>query len=284
MTKLILGLCWWVMSVPALAFIPPVGSIVKDVFGDRRAGIGMEAHLKHRLLLRANEWVDIDEKIIRDSSGTYFVWRLPAYQPQPIAGTYEKQAYWLSKEKSFPTRSTVFWKYFVATDDEIRDALLTERFIRRDHFYQYKPGFNPSGDPQTWGTKENYLRHDDIFLTRLPAVAIAIRGYQEGNTARSVFFDQGLKGMLRLEWKDNDVVAGWNFEAFSKSPWDKALLPKRAQLEINKTSIIMTDVVAVRALKDRALFEAKSTWKGAAKNVPSNQNVDAALKLLVSYR
>jgi len=274
------------VAIQSYGFFPPLGQIVKEVFGERRGPIGVEAHFKHRVMVQSNEVVEIDERVIRDSSGIYFLWRIPALQAQPIAAIHEKQAYWISKERSFPTRSTVLWKYFTAeSDDSIRDALLVERFIRRDHFYQYKPGFTPQGDPSTWNVKENYFRHDDIFLFRLPqGVSIAVNGYQEGNTARSVFFDQNLKGMTRLEWKDGDTVAAWNFEGFMKSVWEKAFIPKRANLEINRTVLVTSETVSLRALKDRTLFEAKSNWKAASKNITISSNAEAALKLLVSYR
>lgn len=274
------------LSSSADAFIPPVPSILKEVFGERGGPSGVEAHFKYKVTLRPGEVVEVDEKIIRESGNVYFLWKIPAYQAAPVAARYEKQAYWVSKERNFATRSTVFWKYFIAgSDDEIRDALLAERFIRRDQFYQYKPGFNPSGDPQTWNLKENVLRHDDIYLSRLPSsVSIAIRGYQEGNTSRVVYFDQNLKAMTRLEWQDNENVAAWNFEGTLKSAWDKVLVPKRSSLEVNRAVLIQGETVLVRALKDRALFESKAAWNNAAKAVSVPPNVEAVLKLLVSYR
>lgn len=267
----------------AFAFIPPLTSIVKEVFGERRAQIGVEAHLKHRVVV-GGQTVEIEERIVRDSSGAYFLWKIPGNGP--IAAMHEKQGYALSKERVLPSRSTVFWKYLVeSSEDSVRDALLAERFVRRDQFYQYKPGFNPSGDPSTWNVKENYVRHDDIYRERLPGgLSIVVKGYQEGSTSRTVFFDDKLRGMTRLEWKDGDVVASWSFSGFTKSIWDKGLLPKHASLDVNGTNAITTEIVSVRTLKDRTLFDAKSAWKAAAKAINVNSNVEPALKILVSYR
>lgn len=273
----------------AFGFIPPLTSMVKEAFGERRAQIGVEAHLKHRVVVAANQTIEIEERIVRDSSGTYFLWRIPGNAP--IAALHEKQGYALSKERVFPARSTVFWRYLVDSSEEsVRDALLAERFVRRDQFYQYKPGFNPTGDPSTWNIKENYVRHDDIYRERIAGVpAIVVKGYQEGNTSRAVYFEDKLRedkfrGMARLEWKDGDIVATWTFSGFSKSIWDKGLLPKHASLDVNGANAISTDIVSVRTLKDRALFDAKSAWKAAAKTINLNSNVEPALKILVSYR
>lgn len=284
--KILLTLSFFLLASPAKAFIPPVPSILKEVFGERRGASGVEAHIKHKVTVRPGEVVEVDEKIIRDSTGVYFLWKMPSVQATPIAARYEKQAYWVSKERNLPTRSTVYWKYFVAgSDDEIRDALLSERFIRRDQFHQYKPGFNPSGDPQTWNLKENVVRHEDIYLSRVASsVSIAIRGYQEGNTARVVYFDQNLKSMTRLEWQDNENLASWSFEGATKSAWEKVSLPKRSSLEINRSVVVQSETVAVRSLKDRALFESKNAWNSAAKSVNVPPNAEAVLKLLVSYR
>ena len=289
MKKPLLSLLILLLAPSAFGFIPPLPSLMKEVLGDRKAQVGVEATLKHRVIVAPNQIVDIEERIVRDSSGVYFLWRIPGNAP--IAAMHEKQGYALSKERVYPSRSTIFWKYLVdSSEDAVRDSLLTERFVRRDQFYQYKQGFNPTGDPSTWNLKENYVRHDDIYREKLPSgVAIAVKGYEEGNTARIVYFEDRLRdnrsrGLSRLEWRDADVVAAWSFSGFGKSIWENSYLPKHAQLDVNNSNVITTEIVSVRALKDRALFDAKSAWKAAAKSINVNSNVEPALKILVSYR
>lgn len=273
---------WFAVQSTAFGFLPPLTSIVHDVFDFRKGGPAIEIVFRHHIDLKVGDPVDLEERLVSERGQTLGIWKVVGQGPILVA-RWDGQGYTSGKDK-IPSRSAIFIKYFTQDNpDNFRDALISEQFTRRDQWYQFKPGFTPEGDPQTWAIKDNYLRHDDIYLSRLPqGISIAVQGTDEAGNQKIVYFDRSLHGLSRLEWRQNGVVTAWNFETFSRRQGD-GFYPAHATFESGGAVLVSTDVQSVRHLKDKQLADFNNTFKSAHPGSPSS-TVSAALKALLSYR
>jgi len=271
-------------SLPAFAFIPPVPQIIKEIFDLRKPSIANEAIFRHRIAAGNGESIELEERMVAEGNRLYFLWRVQG-QPQPVAAYWENQSYVVAQGKAFPARSAAWVKYLLTNSgDGFRDTLVAEQFIRRDQLSQFKPGFTPTGDPHTWELRTNYLIHDDIFLSRLPAgIAIAVNGLQNETSRKSVYFDKSLRGVYRLEWVENAQTYAWNFERLAKNAYF-GYYPSRLSFEAQGVEAVSSELVSFHPLKDKPLFEFKSLWKQAQRAPVANPVADAALRVLLSYR
>lgn len=282
----ILKLWFWASAVFLLspiaeAFLPPVVDILREVTSGRKPG-PVELVLRHRISVKGAGVVEVDERILRDRNQFYFIWA-GASLGQSLSASWAQDKYQMGNT-SFPSRSIAMVAALSARGPEdLRDSLISEQFIQREHLYQFKPGYNPSGDPVTWETRENYLRHPEIFLKKLSSgVAIAIGSANEGNETKAVCFDKGLKGLRRFEWQVNQQTFAWNFEGFA--PFAAGgLYPRRLSFESNGVEVIQSELTAVRAATARTLSDFKTAWRQAQKGevTPAAEGI---LKLLLSYR
>jgi len=167
---------------------------------------------------------------------------------------------------------------------------MAEGFIRQDQLRQFKPGFNPEGDPQNWGVKDNYLRHPDIFLERLhpsPAglgpIAIAVVGVDESAMRKTIDFDQKLRGVRRLEWREGTERNAWELDNFS-SVTGLGLLPHHLTFQKGDTEVISADLQHAIALKGKGLGEFQSAFKEASHESNLSSETETTLNLLLSYR
>lgn len=261
----------------AMAFIPPLPSILKDMLDARKMKQPVEFTLRHKVYSQST--IEIEERMIRDRGRTMVIWKSSG---QAMAAVSDSQGYSLSREKNIASKSQLVVRYLFADNpDNFRDVLLNEKFIRRDQLLQFKPNFDPKGDPATWALKDNYLRHDDIFLTRLDSLfAIQVVGLNEGDTLRSVYFDQRLRGLLRVDWKDAGQLSQWNLFPgggdFS--------VPKRMEFLVNNSSVATTEL-SHRTLKEKQLNDFRAEWKTLAAKTPAiSPELEGALRALLSYR
>ena len=276
---------WLVQS--AFALKPPLAFVLKDVFDNRKPGAAVEVVLKHTIELKG-EKIEIEERIVRERGQTRITWKIPGGSVVPA--TYERAGYVIARDHVFPSRTGLFIKYLTYDNsDDFRDQLIAEQFIRRDQLFQYKPGFIPTGDPQTWNMPENYMKHSDIFLSRLSrGIAVAVVGMQDAANRRSVFFDlpkkgsEHVDGVYRLEWKEDNQVVAWNFDTFVKS--GDGFYPRHGSFEVGGVELINTQVLAWRALRDKALSDSRNQWKALPRGSSLPASVEAGLKLLLSYR
>lgn len=268
-------------SISAWGFIPSVPDMLKEVTTGRKGG-AVEIVLKHRIAVRGSGTIEIEERIFDEKNKTLFIWSGSPF-PQPTAGSLEGMNYKIH-DQTLPTKSLVLVRYLTANGpDELRDSLISERMIRRDHLNQFKPGFNPEGDPQTWQIKDNYLVHPEVYLKRLESgIAYAVSGTEEGPELRQVLFDRALKGIRRFEWREGETIQSWNCEGFSPVPAG-GNYPRRIFFENNGSEVIQSDLLTVRALNARSLTEFKNSWR-AADRAALTQNGEGILKLLMSYR
>jgi len=263
------------------AFLPPVNEMLRGVTEGRK-NVPVELVVKHRIAVRGSGTIELEERIFDENRKTLFIWSGGAFGTG-VGGTLENTTY-RTQGQEFPTKSVALIRYLTASGaEELRDGLIAERMIRRDQLAQFKPGFSPEGDPQTWNVKENYLIHPDIFLRRLEnGIAIAVVGSEEGDERRTVLFDKGLKGIRKLEWKEAEGIQSWNCEGFT--PFGAAgNYPRRLFFENNGSEVIQSDILAVRVLNAKSAGDFKNSYRQAEKASLSN-NGEGILKLLLSYR
>lgn len=268
----------------ASAFIPPLTAMIRDVFEARKPAVASEARLKHRVEISPGQFVELEERIFKEKSETLFLWRQVG-QNAILAGRLEGQNYFLAKDKALPTASILIVNYLLLTSaDTFRDLLLNEQFIRRDQLYQFRPGFMPQGDPQTWNLKENYFRHDDMYLTRFSGgVAVVVQGLNDSGNVRSVSFDRAEKGLVALQWKQGDQTVEWDLDQFSGKPTE-GYYPRRLTFGRNGTTVVQSELFGVRKINDKQIYEFRQTWKQASKTYTESPALENALKILLSYR
>jgi len=270
----------------ACGFIPSIPSILESLFEGRRAGQTSEFVLRHQITLEGGDAVDIEERIIMLKDVAHFLFSGRQLSGQ-LHGTIERGSYALGNRQVIPSRSGIFRSYLFGTQPErLQDRLIREEFIYRDQLQQFKPGFVLQGDPKLWDLKGNYLRHQDIYLQRLPAgVAISVRGLNKGDMKRSLYFDKAFRGILRTEWVEGQNVIAWNYDGFVKDMSFGSFRPVRMSFEHNERKAILTDWVSWRMLKDKQVVDLKNTLRTARSSGTSiSGDAEEALKLLLGFR
>lgn len=284
MKNLLFGIGFVVFTVwthSSSAFIPPVLDILREVTAGRKSG-PVEVLLKHRISVKGSSVVEVDERVIRERDKLYFVWS-GASLGQTLSAVWERYEYRMGN-RTIPSRSKAMMNALTATGPEdLREVLIAEQFIRRENLYQFKPGYSPTGEPQSWETRENYLAHPNIFLQKLSSgIAIVMVGQEEGSNRKAVYFDRSLKGIRKLEWQENQETFAWNFDGFAAFAAG-GVHPRRLFLEANGAEVIQSDTLAVRLASARSVADFKSAWRQAQKNEISSQ-AEGILKLMLSYR
>lgn len=272
----------WI-SLSLHAFIPPVTSLVRQIYETRKVtGRGFEITLRHQISGGENS-VGIEERMIRDGGKFFFVWKMEG-NGESVTGRLARSGYTVGESRSLSSASQVFVKYLLSSyPEELQNQLLAEQFIRQDQLFMFKPNYQPTGDPNQWDTAGNYLRHPDVFFSRLPSagVAIAVVGSRDGGRSRAVFFDEKLRGLARLEWQDGGRTSAWSFHDFFVSGKD-GIFPKRMQFEGPGVGI-SSEVVAIRSLSDKQLTDIRNQMRRSGNPRLSSQ-MEASLGLLLSYR
>lgn len=269
------------IATVARGFLPPVPSILKEIFESRKPFPAVEVVLRHRIVDRAGGATEIDERLVREGSRTYCLWRVAGQSYGAIA---ERQSYVLSHEKSIPTKSVLYRAYLLSHSAEsFQNLLIAEGFLRPDQLYQFKPGFNPEGDPRTWEIKENYLRHDDIFLRRLPqGVGIAVVGSDNGAVKKTIIFDPSLRGIFRWEWNEGGQIVAWKVLEFTKTK--SGDFPRKMTLEVSGVDVVTTEVSEFRALKPKQLVEFKNALKSALRNSVLPSPLESVFQMILGHR
>jgi len=273
-------------SLAAWAYIPPLPSLLKSTLEGRKAA-QFELVLHHRVTGAGN--VVIDEKILADRGRAYFIWQI-AGLTHSVGASFDGKNYVMGGGRNLVSRSAVFDRYLTASgSDPLAEALLNEGFIRADQLKQFKPDYKPEGNPDTWETKDNYLRHPDIYLERLKPengilpYGIAITGTSDANMKKTVVFDEKLRGLRRLEWKEGQDEGTWAFDSLASTP-GLGYLPHHLALRVGQSDVVTTDLVRAFVVKGRQVSEFKNELGAAERDSSLTPEADAALKLLLSYR
>lgn len=270
-------------------YIYPLNYIISDVFRNRKSTSFQLWQFKHRLKI-GSETFEIEEQLLKEGNQVFCFWKIPAHNTL-VGASYSQGAYQFPKEKWY-SKSAIPLKNFTATSiEEMKEALLNERFIRRDQMLQYVAGFSPEGDPQTWNIKQNYLAHSDISLVHFDdIVGVAVTGLKEGSSKKTVVFDRSLRGLLKLEWKEEAAPKNvyWLYSNFArlmqgKGNYTTSYFPKKSVLYFDNVEIASSEVVSLNTQDSAAVKEFKTQYSNAIKNTFSG-SVQLALKYLLSYR
>jgi hypothetical protein len=279
-----------VLTTSVNAFIPPVSEMLNDIFSGRKNLEAVELVFRHQVQVKEGEFVEVNETFTGTRNQGQISWE--------IAGQTPTQAEWNGKDyvlrggKTIPSRTSVFIDYFMLdSGGDYQDRLLRERFIRRDQLLQFKPGYKPEGDPKTWDTKGNTLRHEDIGFKKVGRdSAIEILGLSEGDQRRAVYLATEKKGNARvgkgvakLEWGVGPEKAAWDFSAFSGFS-GLGRLPRVFSLEINGTERVRSTLVSARPVKRDAIFTARTAAKQGSAGAPASGLLEEAIRLIVRYR
>lgn len=269
-------------SSTCFAFIPPVTTLVNDLFDGRKSN-QFEISLEHTLIEEDNSNWPAEERIVYSHGKILDYWKLP--NGVNAAAVWKNQIYEFSKDNKITSQTAVVLKYLLGrSGDEFLSLLVRENFVRSDQLNQYKQGFDPSGDPQTWDVKENYLRHSDIFLGRVGnTITFAVVGAADGQNQKSIHFDKSAKGIDRIEWKTGAQVVAWNFSNFN---FYKAggNYPTQMAFEVNGVPKITSRLLNWRGLNAKTFREFQSLWSSAAKVSQLDTSVQTHLAFLLGYR
>lgn len=272
------------LAIKAHGFIPPVTSILRDIFESRKSTGILELVLVHQVANSNGGWSEIEERILADPRGLKFLWK-SANSSVSIAGSLEKRNYWIGTEKKIAIRSFLFLKsYLVTSAVEFRDALISEKFLRWEQLKQFKEGFEPQGDPQSWDIKSNYIAHDSISLVLLPTgPTIAVVGYQDANSKRTVYFNKNGNGIKRFEWSDPGENLSWNFDPSTVS-LKEGIFSKSATLNKDGRDIIQSELLGVRSLNKRQITDWLQSWQRGSKSLVNAPVLEESLRTLLSSR
>lgn len=268
-------------GVSAFSFVPPLSFVFKANF-DGRKSVPVETVFRHQIQLKSGESMVIEEKLSEIGGRIYFVFRSPSYGD--AGGTWTKGSYSFAGDKKISTRSRSFLSFYTASQGEqFRDVLVEEKFMKRDQFSQYKPSFTPQGDPAAWDLKENYIIQPQVYFSRTPqGPAIMAVGIQEDKMRRAVFFDKGTLLLSRLEWRDGNQEAAWNFRGNRRFSGE-GNFPDELNFTLDNRTIIQSQLISRQILKGKA----KNQWLdkfSVASRSGLNPNLEEGLRILLGYR
>lgn len=267
------------------AYIYPLGSVIFDILRSRKASQTALWTLKHKFL-KGSDTVEVEEKILKENGKYFSLWRVLG-SGQATGASYENGSYQFPNQQ-MRSHSGAFLKYIFANSlDEFREALISERFVRKEQLQVYEKDFAPQGDPQTWSLKANYIIHPDISLVHFgDVIGIASLGYKDQNASRTVVFDRGLRGILKLEWKDSAQpvkTVAWNFQNFAKFP-QTSYFPKKAFLNFDGSDFSQTDFISVSYGDANAIKDFKTEYGKAIRSPAISGSLLSSIGVLLSYR
>ena len=118
----------------------------------------------------------------------------------------------------------------------------------------------------------------DIYLVRLPTdIAIVVVGSNSEESSRLLFFDDELKGIRRVEWKEGGKTYAWNFQQFTEFK-NLGHYPKLMSFEAEGTTQVETSLVSILTP------DARKQPKPARSNASIPDNDEELLDVLLSYR
>ncbi len=272
----------FLFSTLSSAFVPPVGSVIKEIFDVRKPGVVIELTYKHQVEVAQGTTVTVDESFLYSQGKGYFLWKTPNHVP--VYGVQERKAYLVGSDRKMNARSFLYTKYLgTASAEDFKEQLISEQFIRRDQLLQYKPGYTFEGDPDSWQVQENYVKHPDVRFKRLDSmVTIAVQGMDDPQNNRTVFFDAKFQGVRKFEWKEGGNTSSWSFSDFNK--YQDGLFPKSMRFEQNGSELVSSELIQVRGLKDKAFQNTLKAWQKSGLKNTSSGSLEDALKVLLSYR
>lgn len=280
-STLVLALVCFVCSVSP-GFIPPLTALISESF-EGRSPASTEFVWKHQIVTDDEKVTEVEERWINDRGRALLVWK-DLSNNQSLMASWEKGSY-VFKDKKVPSACATFVNYFLSTSgEEFKETAVSENYIRRDQLLQYQPGFDPTGDPLTWKIRENYMAHDDIFLSRWPhGIFFTFEGTSEGNTKRSLLFQREQAMLTGIRNEQNGLIQGWNFSTGTKFP-GAGYFPRVMTFDYQGKERVRSDLMQVRTVRDRALADVKSNWRNPSERQPLNDSWESLLKVLLAFR
>lgn len=261
-------------SCSSFAFLPPLGVLVKDVFESRNK-TGRTLYTFTHKLRGTQDSYELEEQVMEEKGKFFILFKVNGIL---ISGSLDSQNYQFGKDKNVPARSSLFLNYYATTnDDSFLSLVFQEEFARRDQSYQLKP----TAPVTAWNLKDQYLRHDDIFLVRLPlGVSIAVQAALEGESRKTIYFDRLKKQISRLEWKEGLNKYYWDFGPATRFSYGN--LPRQARFFKNDEEWFVTEFQGIKNLNEKAFADWKNLWKNNFNKF--NPDAFAYLKQFVTYR
>ncbi|MCB0417235.1 MAG: hypothetical protein KDD39_06270 [Bdellovibrionales bacterium] len=278
---LVVALAW---ASFADAYIYSVKGLVEAAFAGRELDNPLEIVLRHQIGQRSSGQL-LREHLYTDGQNVLASWSIEGSNAS-AKGFVTADAYNLMGQKTYKRESRLFVSYLTSLDPQkfIENAV-EERFVRRDQWMECKPGYDLKTSPKTWKPNNYYIRQDDIFLKRMVGEepAIQVTGTDEGLDKRLLFFDKDLRGLRRIEWREEGRVTAWNFDHFKKFPVG-AYFPRRITLSRGDVDVISSEVVAVKSLKGADWDKIKKGYTPATQNISIPSAVEEAFDILLRYR
>jgi hypothetical protein len=264
-------------------FVPPVSEQLSDIFSGRKPGDAVELTFRHMVQIKEGEVAEVIEQFVGNRQGGVIRYQV-AGQP-PVYADWNGKEYSFRSGKSVPSRTNAFIDIFLAETSGIYlDRLLREHFVRREQLLQFKPGYQPQGDPKTWGTKENYLLHEDIYLVKVGReFGWAISGMNEPEQRRTVVLAKVGRGVQRLEWLVGTENAAWDCSGFS-SQGTVGRLPRLCAMTINGVERVRSTLSSAKSVKKDALATARLASRQPTAAAPPSPLLEEAVRLIVRYR
>lgn len=264
------------------AFVPPVAALIRDSLESRKSQPFSELVFRHRIEARPGEFVEVEEQWIGNFQSAALLFKVPGGNILGAA-QYDRRNYVFSTGAKVTSVSSLLPKYLLTSSSEdLLGSLLAEKFVKRDHLNQFKPGFEPKGDPQTWEVKEFYIQHEGAALRRVgsePAYAFTGAGNEDPNH-QSVYFRKEAGGIRRFEWKRGAEMAAWNMDGFTRFQ-TAGIFPKQFQFERNGQVLVTSELLVHRPAKDKQVADLKK-WTKTAPGLASPY--EEAVKVLLSFR
>lgn len=272
-----------IFSFAAQAYIPSIKDIVSRVFAKRSGSSALEISIRHVVLIPGGRAIEIKEQIVRQGSEFFFDWRLGGTSLSVVAQK-KGQKYVVKGGKVIAGRSALFLEYLTTSSAEsFLRSLESERFIHRGQLFQFKPDYELEEDPHQWKPNEFYLKHPDVSLKRLGSrVTVAVRGLNEPNAKRTVYFDNEYTGLARLEWADSSGLSAWDFLTHTRFKIP-GTFPGKLNFVVNNSVRVQSDVTSIHRISGKALDSFLARQRGGPPSVIPD-TMEAALELLLSHR
>lgn len=276
----------FILGISAKAFVPPVSAILKEAMDGRKNG-AQELNIRYQIRFSADsDPIVLQERMLNNRGKVQFIWKIADSGPA-WGGSWNGKEYRIGTKVSWRSESRLFLKLFGAvTADEMASALLAEQFLRKDQLLQYKPGFEPNGDPAYWKTRDNYLVHPDILLRRLREnqLAYSITGYSDGKNKRTWYVDKSLGGITRFEWETPSALTTWSFFEFRQAS-PGGYYPFKLAFESSGATLIQGSVESIRAISGSEIKQLTRSYAEAARlQETTSEPMLGALKVLLSFR
>jgi len=257
------------IATSVFSFIPPIPTILEEMFAGRERFSALT--ISYRLQEDGSE-VEFEEQFVRREDKLWV--SQFRFAGKTVVALRNRDGYRFAQEK-ISSRSAVVPIYLLGSAEELLQALLAERFMRRDQLVQFRAPYDPQGDPRTWPVRENFVLHPDISFQRSGSgVAAVVKGVaQEGE--RELHFDPKRRGLMKVVWRGPKTVS-WSFESFE----EKAGLYPSSLSFSDGQQIVHGRIIQVRPLKTREV----SAFKGMAPSGEIPSSLRDLLTNLLAYR